>query len=411
MEADRDVSGAPPDSDEELWLDAGEGGQRRPAPIRRVGVVAAAVACLALVGVPTGLVLSSGGANVALPPPHVGHHPKAPAHLGTGPAEQHVVAALSATTDAGSFDFTYDMTQTGATCTQASAAPGTPGTGKVTPTAAVTDPCTSTTGRPRHRTVVSGEGTLDTDPLGMVASTSVGPSVRVDGTDYWEGSSGTGLQPSTTVAQGSPLSSFAGLVESALGSRGGGVAMLAMASPTGFLDLAQTEVTGADQVGTKTVGGTELTEYDVSLDPTQLASTPASTADESTTIEAALGVLKQQGLTGTTAHLGIDASGYIHQAAVTATFSDGGTVTLSTTLSTFGCAGTVLMPGQQGTPTPPASCTGPDTGVAQTTPTTTTSPSTTTTGVAPSSTTTTNVSTPNGRRTTTAPTKPTTGHG
>jgi hypothetical protein len=225
----------------------------------------------------------------------------------------------------------------------------------------------------------------------MLVSTNLGVSVRLDGTDYWEGNVGTGLAPATPAPDGSsgtgsPLSRFSGLVEQTLGSRPGGVAMMAMASPTGFLDLAQTEVTGADQTGTETVDGTSLTEYQVSLDPTQLATSPGTTTEEATAIAAAVKVLQQQGLTGLDATIGVDASGFIHQATSVATFSGGGTVTLRTTLSDFGCAGTVLMPGQQGTATAPAGCVTPDTGLAPPSTTTTAPPSTTTT--APPSTTT-----------------------
>lgn len=377
MVASRGMAPRPSGGEEgDLWLEEAEPGRGRPGRLRRTGVAAAAVACAALVGVPTGLLLSSGGANVALAP-RVSHHAKTPSHLGTGPAEQRVVSALSATTDAGSFDFAYDLSRT-----EPTAQPSVYGAScRVTR-------CPTSTTETGYRTVVSGHGTLDTDPLAMVATTSIGPTVRVDGTDYWEGGTGTGLVPSTaadhggTATAGSPLDSFSGLVESTLGARAGAVAMLAMASPTGFLDLAQSEVTGAGQVGTATLDGAAVTEYDVSLDPTQLASTPGSTPEETTTIRAALAVLQQQGLSGMTAELSVDASGYIRQATAVTTFSDGDTVTLKTTLSTFGCAGTVLMPGQSGSATPPAGCTSPDTGVA---PSTTTTTATTTTTSPPSS--------------------------
>ena len=49
------------------------------------------------------------------------------------------------------------------------------------------------------------------------------------------------------------------------------------------------------------------------------------------------------------------------------TFSDGGTVTLDAHFSNFGCAGTVLMPGQGGVSTPPSGCVSADTGAAPTT--------------------------------------------
>ncbi|HUA94572.1 MAG TPA: hypothetical protein VMB82_03495, partial [Acidimicrobiales bacterium] len=75
----------------------------------------------------------------------------------------------------------------------------------------------------------------------------------------------------------------------------------------------------------------------------------------------------------------IDESGYIREVVEDAQFSDGSTVTSDVRLSDFGCAGTVLMPGQQGTTAPPAGCVSPDTGVAPTpgTSTTTVPPATT----------------------------------
>ena len=114
-----------------------------------------------------------------------------------------------------------------------------------------------------------------------------------------------------------------------------------------------------------------MTYYEVTLDPTALAQTPGITTQEATAINSALKVLHAQGLQSLQDKVGIDASGYIRSTDSVATFADGGTLVLATTFSNFGCAGTVLMPGQQGAATPPANCTSPDTGVAPTTTTTT----------------------------------------
>jgi len=153
-----------------------------------------------------------------------------------------------------------------------------------------------------------------------------------------------------------------------------------MASPTGFLDLSQQSVTGAAQVGTGQVGGVPVTEYEVSIDLAQLAQGPGITSDEVSTIQSAVGVLDQAGYTGTVVKVAIDGAGFIREITPVASFSDGGKVTLDATFSNFGCAGTVLMPGQQGATSPPAGCVSPDS-------TTTTGPgATTTTG--PGSTTT-----------------------
>jgi hypothetical protein len=148
--------------------------------------------------------------------------------------------------------------------------------------------------------------------------------------------------------------------------------MLGMASPTGYLDLYQQDVDGASQTGTSTVNGVPVTVYQVAVDPTQLVNDPGITSEESSTASAAIGVLNAQGYSGTTDDVSIDNSGFIREVKSVARFSDGGTVVLDVTLSNFGCAGTVLMPGQQGPSAPPSGCTSPDTGAAPTTTTTTT---------------------------------------
>ncbi len=381
----------------DLWLDEGEvaaGGGRsgwRPSQIRRAGVAAAAVACLAVVGVPVGLALSSGGGQAALPPSHQhGHGDRLP----QSPAEQQVLAALSTTTDAGNFQFTYLLGETRTSGNSGNCTSGGSG-GRLCMQGDV-------------GTKVTGNGTADTAPTALLATTSLGITVRADGTTVWE-DAGTGLTPSATTGSGDSLPSFASLAEDTIGNDVGGVAMLAMASPTGFLDLDQAAVTGAEPFGSGGPKGT-LENYVVSLDPTKLVTTPGITSQESATITAALAELRQQGMTGMTVTLEIDPSGYIHYAGYKVSFSTGDVVGLDTSLSDFGCAGTVLMPGQPGTPTPPAGCVSPDTGVApattpttapvatgtpssttSTAPTTTVQPSTTTTttGAAGSTTTTT----------------------
>ncbi|HWF16234.1 MAG TPA: hypothetical protein VG244_08660 [Acidimicrobiales bacterium] len=339
-----------------LWLDDRDAPSPRRTLRHRRGTVAGAVAtCAAAVAIPIGLVLATGGsAPVAAPTRH--HH--TPAGFSQGVAEHRVVAALSTTTDAGSFDFTYSLAGTPATN-------GAAGDGE---------------------TPVAGSGIIDTSPTAMAASAALGPNgnglnvgVRVDGTDYWEtGYTDNQIEPQAQDGSGggSSLSSFAGLVESSLGSRNGAVAMMGMASPTGYLDLTLPSIDGAKEVGTSTANGVDLTEYEVNLDPAQLASSPGTSPEEATTIQDALGVLNQHGYTGTTVEVGVDASGFIRSATSTATFSDGGTSVLSATFSNFGCAGQALMPGQSGPTTPPAGCVSPDTGVAPAVTTTTTTSST-----------------------------------
>jgi hypothetical protein len=201
--------------------------------------------------------------------------------------------------------------------------------------------------------------------------------------------------PSAANEPGQPISGFASLTESTIGMREGAIAMIGMASPTGYLDLYQQDISGATQTGTSTVNGVPVTVYQVAVDPTQLVNEPNITGEESKTASDAVSVLHAQGYTGTTDEVSIDGSGFIREVNSVAHFSDGGTVVLDVTLSNFGCAGTVLMPGQQGADQPPSGCTSPDTGLAPTAPsssTTSTEPPTTTPPVPPVPATTTPVS-------------------
>jgi hypothetical protein len=131
-------------------------------------------------------------------------------------------------------------------------------------------------------------------------------------------------------------------------------------------------ITGADQTGTGIVDGLPVTVYEISITPAQEADVPGLNAEEAKAVQAADALLQQQGYIGTTVQVSIDASGYIRQTRSTAHFADGSTSVSQSTFSDFGCAGTVLMPGQTGATGPPAGCVSPDTGVA---PVTTTSPS------------------------------------
>ncbi len=215
--------------------------------------------------------------------------------------------------------------------------------------------------------VVQGGGVINTQPLAMVASANIGNglnvSVRIDGSDVYEGSSGdTGLAPlaSDASASGTNLPGFAGITEGTLGTREGAVAMMGMASPTGYLDLIQPAIDAAAKTGTGVVDGTPVTVYQVANNLDQLAAAAGTTGPESQTISAALILLKGQGYTANSSVVSIDAAGYIRQVKSTDTFGDGGSVTLQATFSNFGCAGTVLMPGQTGSGTPPNGCTSPD---------------------------------------------------
>ncbi len=143
-----------------MWLDedpqVGPRSAGRLSRGRRAGVIAAAVACVAVVAVPLTVALTSS------------HHPlptaQAPKHhttsgkattSGNGPAEHQVLGALSATTDSGSFDFSYELSTT---------APTNP-----TPTTTTTTVC--------HTMTVPGTEVL---PSGAVST--VGPTIISSGT-------------------------------------------------------------------------------------------------------------------------------------------------------------------------------------------------------------------------------------
>jgi hypothetical protein len=478
-----------------LWLDEESGkGPRRGSSRRRVGVVAAAAAVLIVAAVPIALVVS-GATPQAAPVHRLSNHP----HLGNGPAEHEVLSALSATTDSGSFDFSYSIASTPpsstpptttsttdchqvkeavptgpvASSSQAAAVPlvissGTSGGANVAPSPTkatsaknapksapratavsptagtvvlnpggtavnpggpmVVSPTTSGTLPPGYQwrteevcsggpteaenPTVNGSGVINTNPLGMVASANIGGgldvTVRVDGTDVYEGSTGdTGLAPQGGDASGSgsTLPGFAGLTEGTLGTREGAVAMMGMASPTGYLDLIQPAVDAASETGTGTVDGAPVTIYQVTDNLDQLAAAAGTTSAESQTISAALTLLKAQGYTANTALVSIDNGGYIRQVKSTDTFSDGSSVTLQATFSDFGCAGTVLMPGQSGAGVPPAGCTSPDGPIPSTTTPSTVAPRT---SASIPGTTPTTVA-PHGSSTTTVPTTTTVG--
>jgi hypothetical protein len=449
-----------------LWLDDDTDGRPPRRPVwRKAGVMASAAAVLIVVAIPVALVADGSSRPAAL---HAtAQHPV----VGDGPAEHDVLSALSATTDSGSFDFSYSISSTPATttvptttsttaCSQikvlvpteavlpgdesvppptgsvisgsAQSVPAEPpssahgtatfkttGGPKVINPSKTTGPSTSrstsissstsvgpangtTTSAPppgyRWQTEtecqggavdnvspgVNGSGTINTSPYAMVASAAIGDglnvSVRLDGSVVYEGSSSdTGLAPVASDGgdSGSPLPGFAGITESTLGQREGAVAMMGMASPTGYLDLVQPAISAASQTGTGTVDGVPVTNYQVTNDLSQLAGAAGTSAPEAQTITAALAVLKAQGYTSNTAIVSIDGSGFIRQVKSTDTFADGGTVTLLATISDFGCAGTVLMPGQTGSDAPPTGCTSPDGPNSSTTTTTTTSTSTT----------------------------------
>jgi hypothetical protein len=335
----------PPDPRLEVRLDEDDGTAPRSRPsLRGMIGVAAAVVCVAVVAVPLSLALLS--ARSAGPPR---------AGIGSGPALHRVLSALNATIDSGSFDMTFSD--------QPPTTPSSPST-TTCPTSYLQKSVCGFAAPPGL--TISGRGTIDTNPFAMVALSDVpglGPiTARANGTDVWEmGGGNYGLSPgSSSTGPGSPLSGFASSVEGTLGPRQGALAMMGLASPTGYLEMDQNAISSANQIGAGVVDGVAVTVYQVTLGPEQQANVPAATPEEATAIGDALAVLKQNGYTGTTVKVSIDAAGYIRRTTSVASFSDGATQTDEATFSHFGCAGRVLMPGQSGPASPPAACVSPD---------------------------------------------------
>ena len=79
---------------------------RTHANRRRTGIVLGIAACVALIGVPVGLLATSG------PEPATQSAQQHHVTVSDGVAKRSVLAALSATTDSGSFAFSYQLSET-----------------------------------------------------------------------------------------------------------------------------------------------------------------------------------------------------------------------------------------------------------------------------------------------------------
>ncbi len=368
---------------ENLWLDDGPVSRPTPSRRRRTGRIAAATLCLVVVGVPVALVASgrTGVHSAGAPPSRTGH-------VGRRTAASHLLTALNATTGSGNFDVTYSFggqapgpapaPTTGCAPTGPPAAPSSGGASLAgSPTTDCPGPGPFT-GLP-----LGGTATIDVQPFAMVATSQVpglGTIVlRDNGTDVWEEGGGNyGLTPGNGGSgPGSSLTGFASLVEGTLGPRQGALAMLGLASPTGYLNLDPAETSSASLVGTGTVAGVPVDVYQLSLTPGQGGQVAGLTAQEQQAVAGAMQVLGAQGFTGSTVRVSVDAAGFIRRTQTTDHFSDGTTMTSEAQFSNFGCAGTVLMPGQSGPSAPPAGCTSPDDPAPPAPPTTGTGPATT----------------------------------
>ena len=349
---------------QDLWLDEVPSNRSAPSRRRPLGVVVAALTCLAVIAVPIGLIVS-GGSGHRLAAHDAGHR----SELGNGPAAHQVLSALNATTDSGNFDVSYTFGgQTSAdpttTSTTTCSSPAGPGSARLD--------CVG--GGSLRDQPVTGNATVDVEPFAMVATSEVSGFgtivLRDDGTDVWEEGGGDyGLSPgSTDSGPGSLLTGFASLVEGTLGPRQGALAMLGLSSPTGYLNLDPAETSNANRIGSDTVDGVTVTVYQILLRPAQSGQVPGITAQERQATADALSLLSSQGFTGSTVRISIDAAGYIRRTQTTDHFSDGTTMTSEAEFSNFGCAGTVVMPGQSGAAAPPTGCTSPDNPNATTSP-------------------------------------------
>jgi len=324
---------------------------------RLVGVGAAVVLIVGGVAVPFALRNHPHNTAHKIMPPRTDNTAKPAKPVNNPLALQAVVSAVTETTNAGSFRVEYSLAET----------PG------MAPTATVCQPVTSArfprslktipdrTSATRTQTSVTecyapvsntsvtttGVATVNVGPFAMQAVSNVssfGPvTVQVDDTDEWET---IGSGPPSDSGVGSPLSTFAGLVESTLGPREGAEAMMGLASPTGYLSIAKTAITGAAKIGTGVINGAPVTDYQVTIDPTLLAAVPGHSSEEIATINAALAVLQAQGFTGNTTEVSVDANGFVVHTHSVNHFANGGTVDSDDTFSAFGCAGGVELPGR-----------------------------------------------------------------
>jgi sugar lactone lactonase YvrE len=279
---------------------------------------------------------------------------------------QLVVDDVNATVAAGSYDMTFTDTTTPPTkCPQLI----TGSTGSVNGPATTTvsgsnTPCWMARS-PSSFSSISGHGTVNTNPYAMVTTSDVGPLGEItlydNGTDVWEvGGGNYGLSAPGQSGPGAPLSGYASSVEGTVGQLPGALDMQGLASGTGYLDLEAQEIQGAQPAGTGTVDGIPVTIYKLSETGLQDPDTASLTSQQIATIRAADAIIEGSGFAGETTWVSVDSEGYIREQKTQYTLPGGSTVSADTVLSDFGCAGTVLMPGQPGSSAPPPGCVSPD---------------------------------------------------
>jgi hypothetical protein len=338
-------------------------GPRRIRQTKRIQVVRWAAALFVVFAV-----------GAALLVPTLGHrtpHSTSKAHLQDRLARL-VVADVNVTVAAGNYDMTFNDTTTPSTqCAQSSGGAEVGGPGQQTPATTVA-PCVTQNQFPPGMSIentlssISGHGTVDTNPYAMVTVSDVGSLGQItlydDGTKVWEiGGGDYGLSAPGQAGPGAPLSGYASSVEGTVGQVQGALDMEGLASGTGYLNLQAREIQAAQPAGTGNVDGVPVTIYKLSesglLDP----NVPGQTPEQITTIQAADAIIENSGFAGKTTWVSVDSEGYIREQKTEYTLPDGSAVTEDTILSNFGCAGTVIMPGQSGTSSPPAGCVSPDT--------------------------------------------------
>ena len=311
--------------------------------------------------------------GVALLVPTLGH--RTPHQVG-GRLQDHlaqlVVDDVNATVASGSYDMTFNDTTTPPTkCVQTpSVSLQEGGTGQKS-TVTTVEPCGTQSTLPPGISIenplssISGHGTVDTNPFAMVTVSDVGALGKItlydNGTDVWEiGGGDYGLSAPGQLGPGAPLSGYASSVEGTVGKVAGALDMQGLASGTGYLDLEAQEIQGTQPAGTGTVDGVPVTIYKLSESGLEDPNISGLTPEQAVTIRAADAIIEKSGFAGKMTWLSVDADGYIREQKTQYTLPDGSVVNEDTVLSNFGCAGTVLMPGQPGSSAPPSGCVSPD---------------------------------------------------
>jgi hypothetical protein len=215
-------------------------------------------------------------------------------------------------------------------------------------------------------TPIVANGIVNVHPTVLVSTANVSTygeiTARIDGNRVWEaGGAYYGMSPGAMSGPGAPLSQFAGLVVGTLGPREGAVSMDGMASPTGYLDLAQEAITAASWIDDAVLDGVPVHEYEVTVDAAQMVQRPDLTTEERATALAALALLQQEGYLSTTVRLSIDDSGLIRHTHTTVHFAGGGTVDVDARLSDFGCSSIEMLPSGPEIVPDPTGCAAPST--------------------------------------------------